>query len=62
MSGGSPLQASATPKATSVLPDLRFHTFVGGWPGWRYDRSCFNEPYFLTIEVENGGDRPLGPL
>ena len=37
MSGGSPLQASATPKATSVLPDLRFHTFVGGWPGWRYE-------------------------
>lgn len=62
MSGGSPLQASATPKATSVLPDLRFHTFVGGWPGWRYDRSCFNEPYFLTIEVENGGGSAAGPF
>jgi hypothetical protein len=62
LSGGSPLQASATPKATSVLPDLRFHTFVDGWPGWRYDRSCFNGPYFLTIEVENGGGSAAGPF
>lgn len=61
-SGARPLQASATPWPTSVLPDLRFYDDGSSWPGWRYDRSCFNGPYHLIIKVENGGGTAAGPF